>query len=502
MKKILFIAMTCLSVAHSQAQDINDAMRYAQDNLTGTARFRAMGGAFGALGGDLSSLNINPAGSTVFANNQVGITFSNFNTKNDSDYFGRKASDTNNKFSLNQAGAAFVFENSNSDWSKFAIAINYDNTKNLSSNIFSAGTNPTNSIKDYFLSYANGIPLSTVNGNDYYYGDMYYSEQQAYLAYQAYLINPVSNTGTNTQYTSAIPNSGNYYQENAVRNSGYTGKVAFNFATQYKNKLSLGVNLNSHYIDYRQTSSFFESNGYVNPATNNTDYSVKRLRFNNDLYTYGRGFSFNLGAIFKPVKEVRLGLAYESPTWFKLNDELTQSLSSVSGNAGGELNPDTVNPNLTVVFQPYKLQTPGKWTGSFAYVFGKKGLISIDYTMKDYSNTKYAPNSDFSNVNYQMANLLTRTNEVRLGGEYKIKKLSLRGGYRYEQSPYKNGYTIGDLQAYSGGFGFNFGSTKLDLAYTYAKRAFNQQLFSQGLTDSAKINSLNNNVTLTLLFEL
>jgi hypothetical protein len=93
MKKILFIAMTCLSVAHSQAQDINDAMRYAQDNLTGTARFRAMGGAFGALGGDLSSLNVNPAGSTVFANNQVGITFSNFNTKNDSDYFGRKASD-------------------------------------------------------------------------------------------------------------------------------------------------------------------------------------------------------------------------------------------------------------------------------------------------------------------------------------------------------------------------------------------------------------------------
>lgn len=502
MKKILFIAIAGLSLTQLQAQDINDAMRYAQDNLSGTARFRAMGGAFGALGGDLSALNVNPAGSTVFANNQVGISLTNFNTRNDSNYFGNNTTDKDNKFSLNQAGAAFVFENRNSDWSKFAIAVNYDVTKNLSSNIFSAGTNPNNSISNYFLSYANGVPLSTANGSDYYYGDMYYNEQQAYLAYESYLINPVSNTANNTQYTSAIPTTGNYYQENSVRTAGYTGKVSFNFATQYKNKLSLGINLNSHYLDYRQNSSFYESNSYINPATDNTNYSVKRLRFNNDLYTYGRGFSFNLGAIYKPVKEVRLGLAYESPTWFKLNDELNQNISAVSGNAGGELNPDSVNPNLTVIFQPYSLQTPGKWNGSFAYIFGKKGLLSIDYTLKDYSNTKYKPAGDFSSTNYQMANVLTKTNEIRIGGEYKIKQLSLRGGYRYEQSPYKNGYTIGDLHAYSGGFGFNFGSTKLDLAYTYSKRAYNQQLFSQGLTDSAKINSLNNNVTLTLLFEL
>jgi hypothetical protein len=50
-------------------------MRYSQDNLTGTARYRAMS-AFGALG-DLSSLNVNPAGSAVFSNNQMGLTLSN-----------------------------------------------------------------------------------------------------------------------------------------------------------------------------------------------------------------------------------------------------------------------------------------------------------------------------------------------------------------------------------------------------------------------------------------
>jgi hypothetical protein len=43
-------------------------------------------GAFGALGGDLSSLNVNPAG--ALNNNEVTITLSNNDIKNNSNYFG------------------------------------------------------------------------------------------------------------------------------------------------------------------------------------------------------------------------------------------------------------------------------------------------------------------------------------------------------------------------------------------------------------------------------
>jgi long-subunit fatty acid transport protein len=155
-----------------------------------------------------------------------------------------------------------------------------------------------------------------------------------------------------------------------------------------------------------------------------------------------------------------------------------------------------------MIFQPYKLQTPGKWTGSFAYIFGKKGLISLDYSMKDYSNMEYRPQNDFPNENRTMRNLLTTSSEVRVGTEYKIKKLSLRGGYRWEQSPYKDGNAIGDLTGYSGGLGYNFGSTKVDLAYAHAKRNYNLQFFSQGLVDPARIENITDNVTLTVIFEL
>ncbi|HEX9152029.1 MAG TPA: outer membrane protein transport protein, partial [Flavobacterium sp.] len=216
------------------------------------------------------------------------------------------------------------------------------------------------------------------------------------------------------------------------------------------------------------------------------------------------GFSFQVGAIAKITNEVRLGLAYESSTWYHLSDELSQRLVAVSSATNLPDTNDVVDPQVTNYYEPYKLQTPSKLTGSFAYVFGKSGLISIDYAIKDYSNTKFKPENDsyFRDVNSYMNSVLDKTNEVRVGAEYKIDQLSLRAGYRYEQSPYKNKTTVGDLTGYSGGLGYNFGSTKVDLSYSSSERNSQQGFFNQGFTDGAKINTINNNVSLTLLFEL
>ncbi|MFI0490148.1 OmpP1/FadL family transporter [Flavobacterium sp.] len=501
MKKYLFILIAGLGFGVAQSQEITDAVRYSQENLTGTARFRGMSGAFGALGGDLSSININPAGSAVFNNNQVAITFSNFGTKNNSNYFGNNETTKDNSFDLNQAGGVFVFKNANptGNWKKFSVEINYENANKFNNSVFSAGTNPTNSVDNYFLSYANGVPLNDIQNSTY--GQLGHGAQQAFLGYQAYIINPVDATNmNNTQYVSNVPAGGNYYQENNVISTGNNGKLSFNAATSYKDKLFIGINLNSHFTDFRQSSSFYEENS--NPLT--ADYTVTNLHFNNELYTHGTGFSFQLGAIAKVTNEIRLGLAYQSPTWYNMSDELTQNLVAVSSATGLPDTNDVVNPRITNYYEPYKIQTPSKVTGSFAYVFGKSGLISIDYAMKDYSKTKFMPTNDtyFIGVNNTMSNVLNSTGELRIGGEYKINEWSLRGGYRFEESPYKDKNTMGDLTGYSGGVGYNFGSTKLDLAYSYAQRNSQQGFFSQGLTDPASINTKNNNVSLTLLFEL
>ncbi len=526
MKKHLLIMIAILGFGVAQSQEITDAVRYSQENLNGTARFRGMSGAFGALGGDLSSININPAGSAIFNNNQVGITFSNFGTKNNSNYFGKNENSKDNSFDLNQAGGVFVFKNADpsSNWKKISVTINYENANKFNNSVLSAGTNPTNSIDKYFLSYANsangGAPVpqdlvntqngETVSGlysylggnlpNNQYPNLSGYAAQQAMLGYQAFIINATAPTNNNSSYLSNVPAGGNYYQENSVISTGNNGKLSFNAATSYKDKLFIGINLNSHFSDFRQSSSFYEQNN----APLNANSEVSRLQFDNELYTHGTGFSFQIGAIAKVTNAIRLGLAFQSPTWYSLSDELTQNVWAVRATTAGELPSTVINPRITNYYEPYKLQTPSKYTGSFAYVFGKTGLISIDYTMKDYSQTKFIPTNDtyFMGVNNTMSNILNSTGELRVGGELKIKEWSLRGGYRFEQSPYKNKTTIGDLTGYSGGLGYNFGATKLDLAYSYAQRNSQQGFFSQGLTDPASINTKNNNVTMTLLFEL
>ncbi|MBF7090952.1 outer membrane protein transport protein [Flavobacterium sp. ALJ2] len=525
MKKYIFLILTGLSISAIQAQDITDAMRYSQDNLNGTARFRAMGGAFGALGGDLSSLNINPAGSAIFANNQFGVTLSNYNTKNNSNYFGTKSKDSDNSFILNQAGGVMVFKDPNpsSNWKKLSVAVNYENTNNYNNDVFSMGVNPTNSIDQYFLSYANTgnggapVPQEFVNDPNRTISSLYrhlgnslpsfqypglsgHSAQQAMLGYQGFIVEPTDETNPNSSYYSLVPAGGNYYQENEIHTNGYNGKLSFNAATSYKDKLFIGINLNSHFADYTRNTSFYEDNANNTSAVD----QINRLRFDNQLYTYGNGFSFQVGAIAKITNQVRLGLAYESNTWYKLYDETTQKLVTVRSNNVGELGPTIVDPQIINEYKSYKLQTPGKWTASFAYIFGKTGLLSVDYAIKDYGNTKFKPTNDshFRGVNNIMSNELTSSSEVRVGAEYKIKLLSLRAGYRYEQSPYKNSTTVGDLNGYSGGLGYNFGATKVDLAYSYAKRNSQQAFFNQGFTDGANINTKFNNVSLTMLFEL
>lgn len=501
MKKIFLLLITGLTASASYSQEVSDAVRFAQDNITGTARFRAMSGAFGAVGGDLSAITVNPAGSAIFNNNQVGVTLSNQNIVNDSKYFSNNVTqDKDNSFILNQAGGIFVFKdrNPNNGWNKIAIGVNYENTNNFNSDVFTSGKNPNNSIANYFVDYANGIPLGDIRGISY--RDQFFDEQQAYFGYYGKVIIPNTENNDNTQYKSNVPSGSGYIQENQINARGYNSKLSFNIATSYKDRIYLGANLNVHITDFRRSSSFFE---YNNSPLTPTE-TISEVRFNNELYTYGNGFSFQLGAIAKVTDAFRLGIAYESNTWYELYDELSQSLYSTTEATGGPINYYDVNPNVINVYDSYTLQTPGKVTFSAAYVFGKSGLLSIDYAIKDYSNTKYKPTSDeaFRRTNSAMNSQLTSNGELRVGAEYKIKQLSLRGGYRFEGSPYKDGTTIGDTNSFSAGLGYNFGGTKLDLAYSYLERKSNQPIFSRGFTDAANITSTLNNVSLTLLFEL
>ena len=339
MKKLNLLFIGVLSMSYVSAQDISDAVRYSLDEVQGTARFRAMGGAFGALGGDLSAISINPAGAAIFTRSNGSFSISNLNTKNDVNYFNGFSSSSDSKFDVNQLGAVFVFNNTdqNSPWKKLALSVNYDKLSNFDNHWYAVGTGNT-SIDRYFLdrTEVREIPFGVLKllpdefleeayadiGANPNYG---YDFQQVFLGYWAGIIDPLNpddNTNDNNiDYISNTAPATSFNQDYYYASTGYNGKLTFNIASQYGDNVYMGLNLNSHFVNYEKFTSFIETNDNPNSYAND-------ILFENQLRTNGTGFSFQFGLIGKLTEEFRIGVIYDSPTWYRFDDELIQNIDS------------------------------------------------------------------------------------------------------------------------------------------------------------------------------
>ncbi|MEO1010623.1 MAG: outer membrane protein transport protein [Bacteroidota bacterium] len=498
MKNYLSFIMVMLCAILS-AQNINDVLRYGGESLQGTARYQAMGGAFGALGGDLSGLNSNPAGSAVFNNSLMTITGTYFHRENESAYFDRSIISDMNTTDMNQFGSVFVFKNTDTDssWKKVSIALNYDLARNFDNQVFVAG-NSNQGIDNYFRNFAQGVPFGALLVQDGEFLEEAYldigaaqgfGDQQAFLGYYGGVIDPLDDTdNNNTDYVSNADYT-TVNQEYVRNTSGFNSKFTFNLGTQYDENLYFGASANFHSILYEELTTLDER-GFRETS------DIQFINFDNLLRTEGWGFSYSLGAILKLNENVRLGGSYQSKTWYRLTDNLSQRIDSDLA----DQDIGFINFNVVNVFEEYTVEIPEKFTGSAAIIFGKDGLLSFDYTYQDMSQAELLPNRDpaFSSENAFISQTLRPVSTFRAGGEFRIDRLSLRGGYRLEQSPYEDPDIASDLIGYSAGLGYSFGSTRLDLTVNRTEQEVNQQLFSTGLPTPALINRINTNVTLGL----
>lgn len=505
MKKLLIIGAISISALLSSAQSVTDGLLFGQQDEMGTARYRGLSGAFGAIGGDLTAIGSNPAGSTVFANHYFSFSAASTNNNNNTSFNNTSSQNTESDFTINQIGAVFVYQNENPEArvNKFSFGVNYDSTRDYDNSFILQGTNST-SIGDYFVEFANGERLidlqladnETISGVFRFFGENGgFGPQQAFLGYQSFVIDPVDpNDDNNVSYVSNT-GTGSFNQRQFVSESGNQGKFVINGAIEVDSKLSLGVNLNLHSINLNRFTQFDETNS-------NDDATVQAVNFNNDLQIDGGGVSLQAGLIFKATKSLRLGASYQSPTWYRMEESLLQSISTRRADGSGGTITEEIFPDVITIFQPYNVRTPGNITGSAAYIFGGKGLISIDYQSTDYSQLRFSPQNDilFAANNQFIEENLSRAATLRIGGEYRIERFSLRAGYRMEESPYEDNTVMGDLNGYSLGLGYNWGKTSLDLSYNRAERDFSRQLFNTGLTSSGMINNVQNNVVATLGF--
>ncbi len=444
MKKLLFLLGGILSslAINAQVLDYNQiGVLFAGDDNNGTARYNAMGGAFGALGGDISGVDINPAGLAVFKKTQFSGTLGLFNTDITSNFYGNSLETNNDKLDLTQFGGVLVLNGSRHIGArKVAIGFNYTRSRDFESSWSTRGN-------------SGFAPIT-----DFYDPDLLY------------------------------PNA----EEQSFRNftDGSNDKLSITFASQPNDKLYIGAGVSTYNLDYYQSTVAEEFNS-------DDDGNTFDVNAAEELITIGNGISFNVGLIAKPSQEVRLGVAYQSPVWYELSEESIVQEDQLFFN--DQLDPSTGGATRNVF--DYRLTTPSRLTGSFAYLFGREGLISFDYTYKNYKNIQLRPGNEFVNENQNFETDLKATSQFKVGAEWRIDNVSLRGGYLFEESPFADAIDTDHISGYSFGVGFKLNpGMKIDLAYQNRTNTDVYNFLNTDGADPVELDINNDKITATVVF--
>ena len=477
MKKNLLLLIAVFSCTYSFGQGEIDALRFSKNDLTGTARGIAMGGAFGALGGDATGTAINPAGVGVYRTSELSATLSigSSNVKTDwQDFINKQDKISFNMDNINYVG---YFPTGNDNVQNINFGFSYNRLKNYNRNYSANGSGMTRSLTDYMADLAtdNSIYYENMNGDRH---NPFFDSSAPWLSilgWQGYLIDDVADY----EYESVLNAGEKVSPLLSVSEKGYVDSYDFSFGSNVSNTLYLGMSFSITDIYYRMNSLYDES------FENGGGFAL-----DNYLQTDGSGYQVSLGAIWLPTDFLRLGVAYHSPTWYTMTDFYQATLDADVPTENGDRPPVVKTPGHEST--NYRLRTPYSWVFSAAAILGTQAIISLDYDIKDYSSMNLEDDYGYSNreqnqfidTDFRMASTL------RAGLEYRFTpQFSGRLGYAWMQSPYEKEfkdnnphdaaligtvphYTVdGDVQYYTAGVGYRFTPQfYLDFAFVHGRQ--------------------------------
>lgn len=482
------LAVVALVSQSAMAQNELDALRYSQIDVLGSARYSSMGGAFGALGGDMAGMSSNPAGIGVFTKTTGSVSISVLSASTDANYSGSTTSDGKVNFNIANAGFVARFKRrKDSDkqwaWKAFHLGVSYNRTANFHRRTSIINTNASSSLIDSWVSQLNneGIAYPDIPGEFIPGGQ----STAAYMGWHSFLIDTVPGSAS-TYLRNVMPN---YGQTQRVREltKGGMGEVAVSFGGNFGNSLYFGATVGIPRINYELERSYTESDSQDTIASfssfTQTDY----------LKASGTGFNFKFGLIYRPAKWVRIGAAIHTPTYFEIDETYSSFLTSDLD--GVQYNQSTLQGTFG-----YGLQTPFRAIGSLAFVVGKIGLISADYEYVNYSLARFRSRSyAFDNENLDVKNRLSWAGNIRVGTEWRIKVMSIRAGFGINADPYTSQLNFNDTR-YSLGLGLRLKRFFVDLAYNLHRTVGSYELYDYTGMSLAETTTLDHSVILTVGF--
>lgn len=456
MKKIILFVFVALGAIHTKAQSAYDAVNMASNDLNGTARFVGMGGAMGALGGDISTIGTNPAGIGIYRSNDVMGTFSYSLTGTESNYEGSKFETNKGRWNFDNLGFVVSTKVGNETALRFVnFGFNYHKTKSFYKNMTMEGMMGAYNVarpgqKEIWVpvSQARYMAQQATNNQSAVYPNRsidfgltnVYDDPDAgwlgALGYQGWLTDEMGDKPH--YYIPRVPSDA--YGYFSSRERGGIDQYDFNIAFNVKDRFYFGFTIGAYNVDYNKYSVYDES------YDNGSGYALES--FNR---IHGGGFDVKFGAIIRPFEEspFRIGLAIHTPTFYKLTYTTGALLTSdvlVDNNETGE---KTMDRHIVDTYQAldgrdmdrdFDLQTPWVFNASLGYTVGNYLALGAEYEYEDYASMKFKDRNgvdmmyETNEVNLNLKSVHT----LRLGAEWKpVSAFALRAGYNFSTAAFK-----------------------------------------------------------------
>ncbi len=416
------------------AQSFEDVLRTSEVFPRGNARFMSMSGAMGALGGNMSAISVNPAGSAILRNGAIEITPAFSFVKSENHFQGNYNRRFETAFRVPNFGIMGAWETPNGGViSGVSLGFVLNNQNMFDASMRYETAKAESSLTDEALWQANNDVWSD-------WTDLFWN---------SYLLRE-DNFGFFTDFTEFNPATYNHRQTAVINTSGGKNEYMFNFGIDFSQYVYVGADLSIQGINYRQGLMIEERNNtQPTDVPQNLDFFGDFL-YRENLAVSGNGVMGKFGIIARPVEFLRLGAAFHTPTTFFLTEEQNSRVNSnfnylPDPDQNFEEDPDQVplyitsgSDRLTRTYD-YNITIPGRAIASLGLVFKNIAMIGVDYESVNYQNAYIdAHRNDFAftETNDAVESRLTRTDNIKIGGEVNYGMYSLRLGTAFYGNPY------------------------------------------------------------------
>lgn len=483
MKRQLLVLAFGLSFLGLQAQSTEDLYRYLQGHQGGSARIMGLGQAGGALKGDLYSISINPAAAALFDYGafSVSTALNNNSNRSQTGEFTDTASSTTLK--INQASGLLVFVSDKSVWNKITFGFSYDQTAAYDNRI-KAGGFAEEGLDRFFLGFAEQhnyidlLPYDNEFIEEAYRrigADYGYAAQQGFLGVYSGLIG-YDELG----YFSRVNYNGLLQRYNSTE-KGAMGKFTLHSSISFKDRILFGGSVAIQDLKFERFS-YLNEEGYDVPS------NASKSAFDNYLFTSGLGVSAQLGMLIKISKSFVLGASYATPTWYTMNDQTAQRIST-----------DAVLEDLSYInfgllnfYDDYRMKLPSSLTFNVALHPSEGVSLVADYRRENYGDAQYLPNSNasFAAENQAMKSTYSTVEKLGVGAEFTKGSRLIRFGYSSQSVPAIGG-SLGASTAISTGIGYRYQNAQLDFGLRHETRDENVYFFDALLPNAALVKRSN-----------